>query len=257
MGELYKKTVYTDTNRDVVIGDSIVEYDIRSAGFNIIKHFKFIPEEKIEELSQMAKHDRHIAIGKLMKNDKELMKNMKKGFMACRKIFFATNDISDERVLSIRKDAIFLIGMKPKHTVFDNIEFIEKNTYDSYFYLNGKEFYMNRELCDVKGIKDEMAARHRAHMLDAFRELTTLMQMADISRQVRFMKEFAVAYRRRELDIGYYRELNQTSLYRPIEKIEVLGQSMGYNDCNLPLEMIDIRYNYLNYIVPLYKLITG
>ena len=51
VSELYKRTMYLNKNIEFIFGKEIIEYDIKSAGFNIIKKFKFLPEDKARGLS--------------------------------------------------------------------------------------------------------------------------------------------------------------------------------------------------------------
>lgn len=254
--DLYRRTIYLDKSTEVLFGTRIVEYDMRSAGFNIIKHFKFLPEEKIAFLEKLDKHARHIAIGKLERSDEVLKKNMKKGFVAARRVFFDSNSIEEKNILSIKKDAIFLKDIEPLHTVFDTIEFVKKNEYESYFYLNKIEFYLNDEKCDCKGINDTLVALHQPYMLDIFREFSMLMRNSDHRQQLKFIQDVAKAYRRRELAVGYYRELNRRSLFRPKEQIEILNSYMGYNHYGGNANGLDISYNYIHYLIPLYRLLV-
>ena len=256
ISELYRKTLYLDKDIEFMFGRRICEYDIKSAGFNIIRHFKFLPESEIEFLASLPKHERHVAIGKLQQGNPELTKKMKLGFMACRKKLFQENNIQDEDVLSIKKDAIFIIDRRLEHTDFDTIQFVEKNVYDSYIYLNKIEFYMNDDECDCKGIKDELAALHRKYMLDIFREFGQLVRFSTPRKQIDFMTEVAEAYRTYQLNINYYRELNKRSLFRPKEEINVLSYPMGYNFYGGDPHELDISYNYVNYLIPMFRFLT-
>lgn len=245
-----------DKNTEFLFGEQITEYDIQSAGFNIIKKFKFLPDETVNWLEGLEKHSRHVQIGLLERDDEVLKKNLKRGFIACRKKLFLENDLQDEDILSIKKDAIFVRGIKLQNTIFDNIKFMEKNTYNSYLYLNKLEFYMNDDTCDCKGIKDNIVVLHKKYMLDIFHEFASLMRNSTQKKQLDFIKKVATAYRRRELANGYYRELNKRSLFRPYTDIDILTSKMGYNFYEGDLKEINISYNYMNYFIPLFRFLT-
>lgn len=253
--DLYKKNTYLNKNMVSLFGRRITEYDIKSAGFNIIKHFKFLPEEVISSIEKLDRHSRHVVIGKLEKNNRELAENLKKGFRACRKKFFDENDVIDSDILSIKKDAIFIIDKVLSNLEFDNIIFVPKNEYNAYMYLNKKEFYINDSICDCKGINDEKLELHKDFMLDILKEFAKLQINAGKDKQLKFIKEVAVAYRNRELEIGYYRELNVESLYRPKSNIRVMNNSMGFNEFEMDLKYLDISYNYTHYIIPMYQML--
>lgn len=255
VSELYKRTVYLNRDIPYIFGKRITEYDIKSAGFNIIKHFKFLPEEVVLALENLDKHSRHVTIGKLEKHDEELKANLKKGFVACRKKFFMENDVTDKEILSIKKDAIFILDRKLHNLVFDNIEFVPKHEYHSYLYLDKNEFYMNDKDCDCKGIKDDKLVLHKDYMLDIIREFCKLMMIPDKNRQIKFIKEIAVAYRNGELAMGYYRELNKESLFRPKANIRVMSNNMGFNEFEMDLKYLDTSYNYTHYIIPMFQML--
>lgn len=256
MSDLYKRTNYLNKDIEFLFGEEIIEYDIQSAGFNIIKKFKFLPDETVRWLESLDKHTRHVKIGLLERDNEVLKKNMKRGFVACRKKLFIENHLQDEDILSIKKDAIFVKGLRLTNTEFDNIHFIEKNVYTSFLFLNKIEFYMNDETCDIKGINDILAVLHKDYMLDVFREFAGVMRHSVLKKQLDFVKEVASAYRRRDLRNGYYRELNRRSLFRPLNDINILNSKMGYNFYEGDLSKIDISYNYMNYFIPLFRFLT-
>ena len=96
------KSIWINPNIEYLFGNDIIEYDIRDAGFSIIKQYKLLPDEKIRELSMMQKGDeRHIAIGKLQRDDKELSKRLLEKFTEVRTIFLSANNISDNDIISV------------------------------------------------------------------------------------------------------------------------------------------------------------
>ena len=256
MNELYNRTMYLNKNIEYLFGHSIVEYDMKSAGFSIIKKYKLLDEATIEALENLPKHVRHVAIGKLDRDNEVVKEGLKHGFRESRKLLFEANNLEDDDVLSIKKDAIFVIGKELTNLEFGEVRFDKKNVYDSYIYLNKYEFYMNSDHCDCKGIRDELVDLHRKYMLDLFREFADRMRFSDRKKQLDFIKEVAVGYRNRELANGYYRELNNYSIFRPLKPFTILGKEVGITEYEEDLKHIDIHYNYMNYIVPMYKFLT-
>ena len=252
---LYQRTSYLNKDITCLFGRKVIEYDIASAGYNICRHFHFLPDSILDELGKMDKHNRHIAIGKLMRGNDDLKVNMKKGFAACRKKFFMENNIEDDDILSIKKDAIFLIDREVDNTKFDTIEFVKKNEFDSYIYMNKFEFYINQTECQCKGINDIVLDLHKDYMLDAIIEFCNLMRFATKEKQLSFIYEFAEAYRNHELDAGYYRELNQESLFRLRKKVIVCGSPVGLRFFDMDKKFLDISYNYTHYIIPMFQMV--
>ena len=162
---LWEKSNYLNKDIPYIISKEITEYDIRSAGFNIIKRYGLVDSKRLQLLHNTSREHRHVLIGLWCKDDKELSAALGEGFKDIRKSFFIANEIVDSDILSIKKDAI----ITTKHCdvcEFDNIEFVPKNRYTSYFYLNKIEFYVGRYELDVKGINDEKLKLHRQYMLD-------------------------------------------------------------------------------------------
>lgn len=248
MSELYKRHNYTNKYTELIIGNDIYEYDIKSAGFNLIKRFKLLNSDKIDFIESLPKKKRQITIGLLSRSDKALRDNLNEAFVNIRKEFFEANNIQDDDILSIKKDAIFTL--KPCMNVqFDNVEFVKKNTYTSFLYIDKKEVYASRNVLHVKGIHDSKITLHEKGMCEILHE--TLMLLENMNSKI--LKEFLVTvsdmYKRRELPIEYYREFTADSYYRFIEDPTVFFETI--NDVN----MVDIRYNYLNILVALQNII--
>lgn len=253
--DLYKKTNYLDKDIEGIFGELITEYDIESAGYNIIKHFKFCDEEVIERIEKLPKKMRHIYIGNLMREDDSLRDKMKKGFKACRKKLFEENEIVATDIISIKKDAIFIRNRELQYTEFDNIRFRKKNEYNSYLYMNKIEFYLTDDRIDCKGIKDEFAEYHQEYMFDIFREFSSLMRNNNRKKALEFIKNVAHLYRTKQLATGYYRELNTSSMYRLKEPLTLFGNQLGLIDCDNCIDKLETWYNYVNYLVPLFRMV--
>ena len=107
MSELYKRHNYTDKYNELLIGNEIYEYDIKSAGFNLIKRNKLIDDYKIKRLESLPKKVRQIQIGLMTRADKKLKDDLNNAFIDIRREFFEANRLEDDHILSIKKDAIF------------------------------------------------------------------------------------------------------------------------------------------------------
>ncbi|MGL5718402.1 MAG: hypothetical protein ACRCX2_35690, partial [Paraclostridium sp.] len=128
--KLYQRENYTTESR--YENAVIREYDIRNAGFNIIKQYKLLSQEKIDELEVMDKQSRNRAIGILQINDKKLARDLTKGFESARKAFFEANNIEDWDVIAIKKDAIFVKDKVCTEVEFGYINFAIKNKYTAF-----------------------------------------------------------------------------------------------------------------------------
>lgn len=254
--KLYERDIYTIKDVDFLISKTINEYDIRNAGYNLIKYFNLLPESKLEYLSNLSKTDRTIQIGLYAKYDKDFAKNLTKSFGEMRRLFFTYNNIQDDEVLSIKKDAIFTIGRECEVTKFDNVEFAKKHKYTSYHRFGTIEMYYrsSNNSLDIKGIKDELLYQHDEYFLSFLKRVFKLLEYDDTDSLIKFMKRFIKEYKNRELDIRYYRELSPDSVYTLNE--DLIGSSeyfkAGVRHVNPQMiNEINISYNYKKYILPI------
>jgi len=248
---LYERHNYLNKNIAYLVSNEIVEYDIKSAGFNIMKRYKLLEDYKISYLERLNKKQRQIQIGLYIKNDKELGKTLNEKFVEVRRWFFEQNNIQDDDVLSIKKDAIITLK-RCLNTQLDNLEFIEKNIYTSYYYLNNMEFYYNRDNIHVKGISDELLELHKEYMLDFLHDFFKMNEISKRKKVVELLNDFAFYYKDRKLEMGYYRELNKQSLFRLRDNL--FNNTLGIKDVG-DISKIDIGYNYFNYVVPLISIL--
>ena len=257
--EIWNRTTWENKTIEFIFGSRIVEYDMKSAGFNISKQFKLLPESTLAMLEGMKKEARNKKMGLIQRKDKEYTKNLLEGFKKCRKWFFVKNDIEEYQVLCTKKDAIFLIDTYPKHLETGFIRFDAKNTYSSYFKLNKLEFYLNPQLgiCDIKGLGQgdslkDVHALHGDYILKFIMEFTRLRErLTDRRIMVTWLTTFIRNYRNRNVDIGFYRELSRANDFKLWT--EEMQDTISVSDTD-DIENIRINYNYENYILPLANL---
>lgn len=216
---------------------------------------KAISPETIEKLEAMPKKERNIKIGLMIRKDKELGKIINENLVEYRRRFMERNGIPDSNVLSIKKDAIFLINQPVKSTRFDNVEFVLKNRYSSFYNLNGVEFYYSPEYTHVKGLGKEVPKIHRKYMMKFLRKVFKQAETApDLTIMCNTIRTFSDKYRKRELDLEYYREMNSTSMFKLMNPynshMEFTIPHVDYSE----LDNLDIRFNYMKYILPLIKI---
>ena len=254
--ELWERDFYTNPNIDYLISKRIMEYDMKDAGFNLIKYYDLLPKKDIKYLSSISKSDRKIQIGLYQRSDKDLAKKLTKSFAMMRKIFFNANSISDEDVIAIKKDAIFIIGKEFEHVKFNNVEFVQKHKYTSYHKFGNIEMYYrdSNSSLDIKGIRDGLLIYHEEYFMKFLKRIFRYLEYNEQRGLIRYIKKFNNKYLNRELDIKYYRELSPDSVYS--FNNEFIGNSkyfkagIMYADEYL-INKVDISYNYKNYILPI------
>lgn len=219
MGYNPTRSIWMNPNIEYLFNDDIVEYDMRDAGFSLIKQYKLLPPEKIRDLERLGKGEtRHIVIGKYQGSDKEFSKRLSEKFAEIREIFVRSNQLSDERIVSVKKDAIFTIG-ECKRLKFGGIQFVPKNHYTSYIRfssIQNLEIYYSDEKIDFKGISDSSVNRHRLYWVDFLRKIIRRIEEKDQIVRREIMK-FVEEYKAHTLDDGYYLEFNNMSReYNPL-----------------------------------------
>lgn len=253
---LYERHNYLNRNIEYLINTEIIEYDIKSAGFNIIKSYGLMEPEDINKMEKMNKKKRQIFIGKRIRNDKPLSKRISECFVDIRKQFFEENQLTDADVVSIKKDAIYTLR-RCRVLDFGGVEFVDKNIYTSYYYLNKKEFYYNsfNDTLDIKGISDEVLEYHREFMVDFLIKLFKAFEISDQKYIIRILRDFMFHYKNKDLPVGYYRELNADSYYSIMEEMitgRIILKDIDEDDIN---HTLDIGYNYIMYLLPIMRIL--
>lgn len=246
---LYEKDNYL-ADIDFLISTKIREYDMKDAGFNLTRHYKLLPQKTIDYLLTLNKKQRKIQIGIYMRDDDEYNKALTNAFKDARGMFFEANRIEDNQVLSIKKDAIFLIGKSIQHQTFgDYIFFDIKNTYTSFYNINGLEFYYSPKIIDVKGISDKIIEEyHMDHMMRFFITCMRLIETGQTDQLRRYLKKFVGDYKAFKLDPGYYRQFDEKSRFSlDMPKSKCVYYLNMLNSDSIPYT--NVGFNYIKYIL--------
>lgn len=229
-----EKSNYFNPNIEFIFNSIIYEYDIKDAGFNIIQEFMLLPIPKIRELQGYDKIKRHIEIGKLMRDDKQLSTNMSEKFILIRRKFIEANDITDSDIISVKKDAIFSIKECTK-LHFNRIHFDIKNKYTSYIRYpnnNNLEIYYSTDKMDIKGMSDNTVNKHRLFMLQFIKSMIEMLEDKN-SKIKRYLYNFINKYKAFELSEEYYLEFNNMS--------KNINPLFNYQDIIIPFVQLVIK----------------
>jgi len=218
--KLYNQIVY-NSPIPFLISQFIREYDIEKANINILYKYKVITKEQYDYLYKCPRMERQITIGNLERKNKEITEIKKKGITEAKKLFFESNDISDNEVLSIKNDAIFLINKVATITRFDNINFVNKNVYTSFYRLNNNKieaYYLydrikDIEKIDIKGISKEKVDLHREFFIDFLLTVFQTSELESIEDTIKLISSFNQIYLNLDLDVEYYRNFDEMSKY--------------------------------------------
>lgn len=240
---------YTNKTIPKVLDSEIVEWDIKSGNVSIMEYYQLHNQKVIDKLRKLPKEDRVKRVGILQRNP-NFAKALENGFNKMMAEFIVTNQIPSENIISIKRDAIFV----KNHAIAVNqfgtcVEFIPKNRYNHYLKIGNLQFFIGRDKIDIKGLNDNVIPLHENGMLQFIRDVCK--EGHDYYRVNTYLKEFFTAYKKKELPFDYYREFNESSLYRLIE--------MGYeftqdNIEESDMDTLDISYNLKNIMIPVLQL---
>lgn len=203
-----------------LISHYIYEYDISKANLNIMYHQGVINKEEYDLIKTFPKQQREIYFG-LAQKDPEKDKALQEGLTIFRQKFLESNQIPETNLLSVKNDALFIVDIVPKFTVFDNIEFIRKNVYTSFYKLGKLEVYYyldsvnNKEIIDVKGISDDKLQKyHYEFFIQLLCTIFECVQTSSAGDALILINMIIQNYINMQLPIEYYREFNTDSMYR-------------------------------------------
>jgi hypothetical protein len=232
------------------------EYDMEDAGFSIVKMLNLFPS-KTEYLSSIPKRERNIAIGMAIKSNPEAGKAIQAELKRVRLRFAELNGIEDHEVLSVRRDAVFLIKRRAESGSFEGYTFRLKSQYSSFYRVNGVDLlYSSKDdTLDVKGIGAESRRLHGPYLLDGIRMLAKSAESNSQEQALRVMREYRAAYLDLRLPVGTYRELNSSNMFR--SRVRVAGNAFYMNSASdADLRELDVTHNYIAYLGPLLGLMV-
>lgn len=252
---LFTKDTYVAEGITHIVSSYIREYDIAKANINILLYYGVIDRRQYNILYSMPGYQRQVTVGLMCRHGngnhsgKSINQVLSNGFKEFRQRFFEANDIQDYEVLSIRKDAIFLVNKIAHFTEFDNIQFTNDNVYTSYYRLSNflEAYYFNDKIygiekIDFKGISDDAIHLHKDHIVDFFMYIFELAELGQIEEAVSVISNFYRQYVSYQLDIGYYRQFDSKSLFM-VQNVGITKFGMQYVDPNMDKTKLDIGYN--------------
>ena len=186
---LWMRDSFINPNVAYLFNTEIIEYDMKEAGFSLIQEYELLPQMVIEDLKKVPKDQRKIEIGNLQRKSDKLKNDLKTSFALARERFFDLNNIDNEDIISIKKDAIFTTKKCSVQEIGNFIVFRPKNVYTSYIHLyTHMEFYYNPTTLDIKGIGDEKLEYHKDYMMKFLKTFFHKMETEDSITVIEYMK---------------------------------------------------------------------
>jgi predicted transcriptional regulator len=215
MSEIWKRSLYTKNVHWII--HEIFEYDIAKANISLLKAAGIISAAEFNMYSQMPKLQRQIAIGNLQRNP-VFAKCLANGFERARMNLVTANNLEDDDILSIRKDAIY--SLKKLDVIdFGDVHFTLRNKFSIMIKAKGLDiYYFYNDMTDdmyieVKGISDDKLHYHEA-MLSAIGTWLKMVLSGKTDDVLLDMIQFMHKYERYQLPTEFYREFNSYSMFR-------------------------------------------
>lgn len=248
-----------------LINHPIYDYDIRHANISILKVYDMITDEQFNALSSMPKLDREIAIGYMIRNNKELSTVLHNGFKQARKVFITANRLDESTVLETRKDSIVTLERANK-TRFGCVEFVLKNVYTSFykipryefFYGHNNDSFNNNPIIEIKGISNESLNYHKNYFLKFLLTVFDMAERSSLENVIYYLDAFSNKYVNKQLPIQYYREFNSNSKFilTSLDKNGNVKKRYGVDTEYINTSVLDISYNF-GIINELYKILVS
>lgn len=194
----------------MILINRILEFDIKNAGVTILYQDGYISETLYQKFIHLEKKERVVQNGLLIKEHPEYYNIQIEGYKKYINKFIEENKIKPQNILSIIKDAVWIIGRDPNKLHFDKIEFVRKRVATSMYKFKNIFFYVN-------SFSDEMFVRGLNTSIDhPFMEL---------------LKEILIY---NEYSTDLYNKLH-TCRYNLLEKEDYYGSPIGVNIKNLDI----------------------
>ena len=243
---LYKEKNYTIA-LPYIFNQYIREYDISKANINILFAKGVINQDLYTMLYNSDRMYRQVYIGKMIKNNEIIQEVLNEGVIEYKQKFFEANGITDNNIVSIKNDAVFVLNKAPTILNFDNVTFVHKNTYTSFMKLHHLEIYygcdMNSEVIDVKGIKDNDLEMYHTDFLFIIIDFFRNIQKNGPEVTLRYITSIINSYVNLELPINTYRRFRSSNDY--IINSHISSYSIYQLEDSLNnKKYLDISYNF-------------
>lgn len=243
---------------DALVGVQINEIDMVSAGMTVIKLERLLTPSQIKKLEALPKGLVSVVIGKMSRKQefRGLSDKITQGIRRRVEAMLEYNGITEDRIVSVKRDAVFVTGPTPSGMVLpDGTRFKLKASYTCFAKFGNVEVYCvpRRKTADLKGIAPENRDMHMPFIVRMIMDVLGMMERGDLVEAADTLRQFREDYVSRKLPMGFYREFNSGSSYTAR-----VGRRLFQFDgeADLAPENIDISYNLLNVIVPLARAIA-
>lgn len=240
-----------------IVNSMITEYDIKAAHTTALYYIK--GPEIYEKLMSMPKLERNIHIGKMIKEDKNLRKQIDEMIISWFNEFLEENKIIEINFLATTPDSILIknqLAVKTKFGEAKNVLIRNKEniSYSSLFVVDKLHFILYDNMSKrlrIKGLGVEEVANKYPFVNGPMRDLCGILDGYMTTNRIEFLKRLKM-FRRTYLNssnIEVFRSVNDKNMFKYIvdDSIELVDIPIKESE-NVKLVKTD---NYMNYILPL------
>lgn len=213
-------------NKDIeyIFHGNIMECDMCEASVQLSDVFNLLPKDKVEQLKLLSKKERVKMVGCIQRDDPEFSKRLHEHLMSVRKDFIALNKISDDDIVCLNHDAIFINTNKKLINKVDNIEFKIKHTWNSYIRYNNIEMYYNdlNGTITYKNIPSDVLACHTIGLCRHFVKLFCMLENYDED-VLQYLSRFQQQYLQNKLSDSYYIPFGKPNGPLKTENLKILA----------------------------------
>ena len=230
----------------------IIEYDIQAANANILYSKKYIDEDEYKKITSMAKMNREIYIGNMIKKRPEVYTVIRSGITEYVKRLLVENNVQEDEVVRIANDAVYINRMTDlPNTEFDHVRFVQKSKANNMVNINNVLIFSNYDNnqidVETKNLGELSSELHQKYLLGFIANTIYLFERVSVEEAIQSVSNFYNDYVNRRLPVEYYMTFNSTPNYEIMANNFKITSAPSINDIN-------INYN-LNVLRELYSIL--
>lgn len=256
---MQKNQFYINKNIHYLINKNIEEWDIKRAGLHALKYMNIISKDTFNYWIKRNKDDISKYIGA---NLSKYMVKQNDTITAIVDKFIKDNNINYDKIISRKRDAIFLFNTNIDIKDIDIFHFVNKNKYTSYYKFDTFELYYNNKnnSLEIKGIDIRYIKNHA--LIPYIKEIIKYYELLDngfvkydeVYKYIHFIRN---EYCNLLLPIDCYREINYENKFRLININTNEAYDMSYIPKDIKNYRLTINYNFMKFIVPFINILPN
>jgi hypothetical protein len=231
-------------------GSTILEYDMTAAGLSVLRERGLVSSKEGEELAALPKAERVVAVGMLCREDDNILNELERGTKQAVATFCHENGFTDEDIISVKRDAVYVLRPARILQVGKFLNFRESGKYSSFYNLSGIEMYYScwTKSIVVKGLGKGIEVDHREYFLKFLRGIMDLAENLHSDRLLPILAQRRREYVTIKSTYECYKEMGPNNAYKL--KNQIAGTALYVNDWPGD-DNIDISFNYTKFLIPL------